>query len=50
MSTDEVGNNLHFFYIESPNLTFNTHCAETVFFGENTSQCEYCKDVSAYDY
>ena len=50
MSIDDNNMNIHYFYIKSPDLTFNAYSAESEFSGSYLNDCEYCEDVSAYDY
>lgn len=50
MSVDDNNMSIHYFYIESPELTFNAHSAEFAFSDSCSNKCEYCEDVSAYDY
>ncbi len=50
MSIDDNNMSIHYFYIKSPDLTFNAHSAEFAFSDSCSQTNEYCEDVSAYDY
>lgn len=50
MSIDDNNMNIHYFYIKSPDLTFNAYSAESAFSDSCSKLCEYCEDVTSYDY
>lgn len=50
MSIDDNNINIQFFYIKSPDLTFNAYNAESAFSDYCSDKCEYCDDTSVYDY
>lgn len=50
MSNDENNINIQYFYIKSPDLTFNAYSAEGSFSDSCSKLCEYCEDVTSYDY
>ncbi len=50
MSIDDNNINIQYFYIKSPDLTFNAYSAEIAFSDSCSKLCEYCEDVTSYDY
>lgn len=50
MSIDDNNINIQYFYIKSPDLTFNAYSAESAFSDSCSKLCEYCEDVTSYDY
>ncbi len=50
MSNDDNNINIQYFYIKSPDLTFNAYSAEGAFSDCYSDKCEYCEDTSVYDY
>lgn len=50
MSNDDNNINIQYFYIKSPDLTFNAYSAESAFSDSCSKLCEYCEDVTSYDY
>ncbi len=50
MSNDDNNINIQYFYIKSPDLTFNAYNAESAFSDSCSKLCEYCEDVTSYDY
>ena len=50
MSIDDNNINIQYFYIKIPDLTFNAYSAESAFSDSCSKLCEYCEDVTSYDY
>lgn len=50
MSIDDNNIGIQYFYIKSPELTFNAYNAESAFSGSCSQTSEYCEDVTSYDY
>lgn len=50
MSVDDNNMNIQYFYIKSPDLTFNAYSSESAFSDSCSQTSEYCENVTSYDY
>lgn len=50
MSIEDNNIGIQYFYIKSPDLTFNAYSAEIAFSDSCSQTGEYCEDVTSYDY